>query len=216
MSALGHEQTYAVQYGMSALPPKVDMCAATKDVRFGPIADLVYHSRNLKNCHFVGNAAQCCALLSQSKLACLQYLRYLRIFDYGFCCTAQRHAATEFRAGHPQHISQHPEKCGVAVDIYVVRVAVDFDGEGHGIVLPSASSNRATRRVSIKDRYPSLVVGCSVSLVRGQTKLRIPSVPLMTLVQFETKLRDSRLQTFRVPYASAHAECRTFPMVGRG
>ena len=35
----------------------------------------------------------------------------------------------------------------------------------------------------------------------------------MTLVRFETKLRDSRLQTFRVPYVSAHAECRTFPMV---
>jgi hypothetical protein len=25
---------------MSALPPKADMCGATKDVRFGPIADI--------------------------------------------------------------------------------------------------------------------------------------------------------------------------------
>jgi hypothetical protein len=25
---------------MSALPPKADMCDATKDVRFGPIADI--------------------------------------------------------------------------------------------------------------------------------------------------------------------------------
>jgi hypothetical protein len=26
--------------GMSALPPKADMCSATRDVRFGPIADM--------------------------------------------------------------------------------------------------------------------------------------------------------------------------------
>ena len=58
MSALGHKQTYAVQNGMSALPnsdresglarkvmsalpPKADMCSAARDVRFGPIADMV-------------------------------------------------------------------------------------------------------------------------------------------------------------------------------
>jgi hypothetical protein len=40
MSALGHKQTYAVQKVMSALPPKADMCGATRDVRFGPIADI--------------------------------------------------------------------------------------------------------------------------------------------------------------------------------
>jgi hypothetical protein len=40
MSALGQKQTYAVQNGMSALPPKADMCGATSDVRFGPIADI--------------------------------------------------------------------------------------------------------------------------------------------------------------------------------
>ena len=37
---LGHKRTYAVQKGMSALPPKADMCGATRDVRFGPIADI--------------------------------------------------------------------------------------------------------------------------------------------------------------------------------
>ena len=41
MSALGHKQTYAVQNVMSALPPKADMCSATRDVRFVPIADIV-------------------------------------------------------------------------------------------------------------------------------------------------------------------------------
>ena len=40
MSALGQEQTCAVQPGVSALPPKADMCGATRDVRYGPKADI--------------------------------------------------------------------------------------------------------------------------------------------------------------------------------
>ena len=40
MSALGQKQTFAVQKGMSALPPKADMCGALGDVRFVPIADI--------------------------------------------------------------------------------------------------------------------------------------------------------------------------------
>jgi hypothetical protein len=32
MSALGQKQTFATQKGMSALPPKADMCGATRDV----------------------------------------------------------------------------------------------------------------------------------------------------------------------------------------
>jgi len=56
MSALGQKQTYAVQNGMSALPPiatakadsrymsalppKADVCSALGYVRFGPIADM--------------------------------------------------------------------------------------------------------------------------------------------------------------------------------
>ena len=40
MSALGHLRTYALQQAMSALPPKADMCGATRDVRFGPKADI--------------------------------------------------------------------------------------------------------------------------------------------------------------------------------
>ena len=40
MSALGQKQTFAVQNGMSALPPKADMCSALGDVRFVPIADI--------------------------------------------------------------------------------------------------------------------------------------------------------------------------------
>ena len=39
MSALGQKQTFAPQEVMSALPPKADMCSATRDVRYGPKAD---------------------------------------------------------------------------------------------------------------------------------------------------------------------------------
>ena len=38
MSALGQKRTYAVQNGMSALPPKAGTCGALDYVRFGPIA----------------------------------------------------------------------------------------------------------------------------------------------------------------------------------
>ena len=34
------KQTLALQKGMSALPPKADMCGALIHVRFGPIADM--------------------------------------------------------------------------------------------------------------------------------------------------------------------------------
>ena len=40
MSALGHKQTFACKNVMSALPPKADMCSATRHVRFVPIADI--------------------------------------------------------------------------------------------------------------------------------------------------------------------------------
>jgi len=40
MSALGQKQTCAAQNGMSALPPKADMCSALGDVRFVPKADI--------------------------------------------------------------------------------------------------------------------------------------------------------------------------------
>ena len=40
MSALGQKQTFAAQNGVSAIPPKADMCSATRHVRFVPIADI--------------------------------------------------------------------------------------------------------------------------------------------------------------------------------
>jgi hypothetical protein len=40
MCALGQKRTNTVQKDMSALPPKADMCVATRDVCFGPKADM--------------------------------------------------------------------------------------------------------------------------------------------------------------------------------
>src|SRR5262249_19276872 len=40
MSALGQKQTHAVQQGMSALPPKADICSAQAHVRFTPESDI--------------------------------------------------------------------------------------------------------------------------------------------------------------------------------
>jgi hypothetical protein len=40
MCALGQKRTNTVQKDMSALPAKADMCVATRDVCFGPIADI--------------------------------------------------------------------------------------------------------------------------------------------------------------------------------
>jgi hypothetical protein len=56
MSALGHKRTYAVQKGMSALPPIADIRGAKTNVCFVPIADIVnwqplakfdYHNTNV-------------------------------------------------------------------------------------------------------------------------------------------------------------------------
>ena len=44
MSALGHKRTFAVQNGMSALPPKADMCGAT---RLCPLCANSGHSRGV-------------------------------------------------------------------------------------------------------------------------------------------------------------------------
>jgi hypothetical protein len=41
MSALGQKQTFALQKDMSALPPKADICGATRDVRLVP-SDIAY------------------------------------------------------------------------------------------------------------------------------------------------------------------------------
>jgi len=37
---MGQKQTFAVHQLMSGLPPKADVCNATKNVRYGPKADI--------------------------------------------------------------------------------------------------------------------------------------------------------------------------------
>src|SRR5262249_4540454 len=45
---------------------------------------------------------------------------------------AERPAAAELRAGHAEHVAQHPQERGVAVDIDGPIDAVDLDRDGHG------------------------------------------------------------------------------------
>src|SRR5882724_10046273 len=47
---------------------------------------------------------------------------------------AQCHPASELRAGHAEHVAQHPQEWGVTVNIDVVGGSVDFDGVGHGFL----------------------------------------------------------------------------------
>ena len=54
MSALGQKQTFAMQKGMSALPPIADICSAEAHVRYVPIADIPEARRGLKF-HFIGD-----------------------------------------------------------------------------------------------------------------------------------------------------------------
>ena len=70
MSALGHKRTFAVRNAMSALPPKADMCAASRDVRFVPIRTLCLKKKpprgglsnfNLRSHAMFFNRDACCA-----------------------------------------------------------------------------------------------------------------------------------------------------------
>src|SRR5262245_6787954 len=64
---------------------------------------------------------------------------------------AQRQAAAELGAGHAEHVAQHPEERRVAVDIDAVGAAVDFDGEGHGVLLSAG-----TRPVQLRSILPDI------------------------------------------------------------
>src|SRR5262249_50226820 len=55
MSALGQKRKFALQKVMSALPPKADMCGATRNVRFGPKADIARRSKRHLFDHRIGN-----------------------------------------------------------------------------------------------------------------------------------------------------------------
>ena len=63
VSALGQKQTCAAQKVMSALPPKADMCSATRDVRFVPIADITAPVAILKSFDHSCNRTERCPLV---------------------------------------------------------------------------------------------------------------------------------------------------------
>src|SRR5262249_32069370 len=67
MSAQGQKRTCAAQEGMSALPPKADMCSAVADVRYGPIADILVSFD-----HFVGNLLKLPRNLKAERLRSLE------------------------------------------------------------------------------------------------------------------------------------------------
>src|SRR5208282_1353020 len=74
--------------------------------------------------------------------------------------TAERHATAEFRAGHAEHVAQHPEERRVAVDIDAVCVPVDRDGEGHDYC-SGASACQARNFTSHVEVRPSIFMAFS-------------------------------------------------------
>jgi len=54
MSALGQKQTFALQNGMSALPPKADIPSAERNVCFVPIEDSCTAAKKLFD-HLIGS-----------------------------------------------------------------------------------------------------------------------------------------------------------------
>src|SRR5258708_2595431 len=47
------------------------------------------------------------------------------------CGLLASNAAADLRAGHAEHVAQHPEERRVAVGIDAVCIPVDFNAEGH-------------------------------------------------------------------------------------
>src|ERR1700719_604686 len=90
---------------------------------------------------------------------------------------AKRHAAAELRAGHAQHIAQHPEKRRVAVDIDYVCRSVDFDGEGHGVFsfLPVAAEGDQPAATSTTASAKACGASCGSSLISS-------NVPVSSMV----------------------------------
>src|SRR5215831_73813 len=111
MSALGQKQTYAVLNAMSALPPKADMCSATRDVRFGPKADSCIAAKQSLFDHLVGAAEQA------QRERNTQRLRSLEIDDQlDFCDLLHRQVGRPFALENPAGIDT-----GLPPSIKIVR-----------------------------------------------------------------------------------------------
>ena len=91
---------------------------------------------------------------------------------------AERHAAAELRAGHAEHVAQHPEKWRVAVDIDALPAAVDFDGGGHGVLSRCINGDQQRyRRAAWSPLYDGVVdtlglVGAGVPRANAADKQR--------------------------------------------
>ena len=94
MSALGHKQAFALQWAMSALPPKADMCSATRNVRFGPIADVARYS--------IISSARACSAGGTLRPSALAVLRLITNSYLVGTCTG-RLLAVRLRAGRRAH-----------------------------------------------------------------------------------------------------------------
>src|SRR6201991_3909128 len=82
-----------------------------------------------------------------------------RAVDMHGAGAAQRLAATELGPGHAQHVAQHPEQRGVAVDIDLMGCAVNLQHEGHGCLSVAAADSRPSRT-----GRPAAFISWSVSL----------------------------------------------------
>ena len=100
MSALGQKPTCAPQNVMSASPPKADMCAATRDVRFGPKADIGEQAPKLV---FRG---PCCKPFNASAMA-LSRLGWRSVA----ACMGRCHRAPSPRASEGGRSRQSPLEC---------------------------------------------------------------------------------------------------------
>ena len=98
MSAMGQKQTFAVQNGMSALPPKADMCSATWRC---PLSANSGHSA----IHSITSSARPISVLGTLRPSALAALRLMRNSTFVPCWTGSSPAFSSlksFRRIHPQ------------------------------------------------------------------------------------------------------------------
>src|SRR5262245_52733650 len=74
---------------------------------------------------------------------------------------AQRLAATELGPGHAEHVEQHPQQRGVAVDIDLMGCAVDLQHESHGCLSVAAADRKQPADLDSAGRLRASMGACS-------------------------------------------------------
>ena len=67
-----------------------------------------------------------------------------RLSTPSICTVHAPHSAMQqpnFVPGHTEHVTRHPQRRRIAVDIDAVYVPIDFDGEGHGAISNQVDGN---------------------------------------------------------------------------